>query len=894
MADQADDLAAQKRKLDEDIGAHQAMLQGQLPVAIRATLEAALKGLHQQHNEINAQSISATNAVAGNQLNNPVFNINIHEPGKPAPTDDPETKYLKGLRKRLTRLPLGDSDDDAQGVTLESVYIALDTRTQLELTDDEKAAYKQQNPNDSNVPDTRTLSALEAMGIYNKVVLLGDPGSGKSSFVNQLAARLALARLCEKEKKPFDALPYGLRSEWLPVVMTLRDLAPRLADIPSNLNVVKEHEALVAAIWDQWRADLARDIAGGLAGGLAEGLAEDFADELEAALDQGRVLLCFDGLDEVPEATRVRVRKAVLALLHDYRKVIHILITCRTRSYQDELFPKQFVRQEVALFDEDKITAFVRQWYAARLPPDEAAPKAEELARAALEPSLRELAQNPMLLTTMALLHQRQLGLPKERAKLYNDAVGVLMERWQKKGIAVPPKLEQTLKDNRKLREMLRTIAHAAHTAQSQNSEADLSRGELLTLLEQNQFLGAQDNLPSDFLDYIDQRAGLLIGLGGDGSAAKPKTYKFPHRTFQEYLTGCYLVAGRDREILARYEACAKAGDYWALAALLGAEELLHVKDDPEAVLDLAYKLCPLTRPPQNTAEWRALLWSGQCAVLLTKERVLRDRSADGGRAYLDRLLPRLVTLLTDPTPLLPAQERAEAGRVLARLGDPRREVLDVDAIFDTLCPIPAGEFWMGSDESDPESYENERPLHRQRIAQPYAIARFPVTQAQYQTFVADGGYLQAQWWRQAGQYWQLGAGFKGQYDDAPRTQPNQYTDERFLLPNHPVVGVSWHEAVAFCQWLTARWRKAGVLTAKQVVRLPSEAEWERAARGDQDQRSRPWGDGLTTEQANYSDTNLGSTSAVGTFAAGRAACGAEELIGNVDEWTSTKWEGED
>ena len=496
-----------------------------------------------------------------------------------------------------------------------------------------------------------------------------------------------------------------------------------------------------------------------------------------------------------------------------------------------------------------------------------------------------------MLLTTMALLHQRQLGLPKERAKLYNDAVGVLMERWQKKGIAVPPKLDQILKDNRILREMLRTIAHAAHSAQAQNSEADLSRGELLTLLEQPQFLGAQDNLPSDFLDYIDQRAGLLIGLGGEGNDAKPKTYKFPHRTFQEYLTGCYLVSGWQHDIAKRYRECAAGGDYWTLAVLLGAEELIHVKDVPEQALQLAYDLCPFTRTPHTSAEWRCLLWSGQIAVLLGRERIQRDDSPDGGQTYLNRLLPRLVTLLTDPTPLLPAQERAEAGRALARLGDPRREVLDIDAIFDTLCPIPVGEFWMGSDENDPEAYEDERPLHRQRIAQPYAIACFPVTQAQYQTFVAEGGYLQAQWWQYAGNYWLAGAGFKGQYDDAPRTRPAQFTDERFQLPNHPVVGVSWHEAVAFCQWLTARWRAVGVLTAKQVLRLPSEVEWERAARGDRDTRMRPWGNNPMPEHANFSDTGLHCTSAVGAFAAGRALCGAEDLIGNVWEWTSTQWE---
>ena len=124
-----------------------------------------------------------------------------------------------------------------------------------------------------------------------------------------------------------------------------------------------------------------------------------------------------------------------------------------------------------------------------------------------------------------------------------------------------------------------------------------------------------------------------------------------------------------------------------------------------------------------------------------------------------------------------------------------------------------------------------------------------------------------------------------------------------FDLPNHPVVGVSWYEAGAFCRWLTERMQEAGckiqvwendtfsscvLPRASCTVRLPSEAEWEKAARGT-DGRIYPWGNDPNPEKANYSDTGIGSTSAVGCFAGGVGLYGAEDLSGNVLEWCRTK-----
>ena len=189
----------------------------------------------------------------------------------------------------------------------------------------------------------------------------------------------------------------------------------------------------------------------------------------------------------------------------------------------------------------------------------------------------------------------------------------------------------------------------------------------------------------------------------------------------------------------------------------------------------------------------------------------------------------------------------------------------------------------MGSPEG--EGYDDEHPQHKVYLSE-YWIGKTEVTNAQYKAFIKAGGYQQRKYWTYDGWKW------KEEYN---MTQPFYWYDEEWNKPHYPVVAVSWYEAVAFTRWLS----EEGGLN----VRLPTEAEWEKACRGA-DRREYPWGnewDVHTVKRLNFADWHTDYswsdkkaddgykyTAPVGSYPAGRSPYGALDMAGNVWEWTSS------
>ncbi len=159
------------------------------------------------------------------------------------------------------------------------------------------------------------------------------------------------------------------------------------------------------------------------------------------------------------------------------------------------------------------------------------------------------------------------------------------------------------------------------------------------------------------------------------------------------------------------------------------------------------------------------------------------------------------------------------------------------------MIAIPAGEFTMGSD------HEVERPPHPVSVAA-FEIDKFEVTNEQFEKFVAETGYVT-------------------EAENAGDTSWRYYAKDK---ANHPVVKVSWNDAQAFCEWAEKR--------------LPTEAEWEKAARGA-DSLTYPWGNDWDVNKANTKDAGYRGTTIVGSFPAGGSPYGVMDMAGNVAEWTS-------
>ncbi|MCW6037710.1 SUMF1/EgtB/PvdO family nonheme iron enzyme [Spirulina subsalsa FACHB-351] len=185
-----------------------------------------------------------------------------------------------------------------------------------------------------------------------------------------------------------------------------------------------------------------------------------------------------------------------------------------------------------------------------------------------------------------------------------------------------------------------------------------------------------------------------------------------------------------------------------------------------------------------------------------------------------------------------------------------------------TLITIPSGEFPMGRD--DLLAQDNERPPHWVYLPT-YQIDSHPVTCQQYRQFMAAGGYHEQKYWSEVGWQW---------LQQNPITQP-YYWREGADWDYHPVCGVSWYEAEAYARFVGKR--------------LPSEAEWEKAATWHPTQSHPtpyPWGtDSPHPQRCNF-DTHLGDTTPVYAYPDGRSPLGCWDMLGNVWEWTDSWFAG--
>lgn len=790
--------------------------------------------------------------------------------------------YLHALVHDVAALRLGDVDaavdvQRQQPLQLADVYVPL--HTTLEVPAKRSLAHwlaRQRSGAEGVVleKERRRVPATEALAEHRVLWLLGAPGSGKSSFGARVLLALAQAWLGH------DQALQALGEHWahgtlLPVRVVLRRFADQLppGDAPAR----------AGGLWAHLQAEIG-------ASGCADGAL--VVKHLRRIEKRQGLMLLFDGLDECgPPAQRQRVRAAVDEFIAHASPHTRVLLTARPYAGPDKPEP---ARGEYLLaeLDEEQAHTFIARWYQALLQsrwlahPAEAKRKQADLQAATGRADLAVLAANPLLLTLMASLHTHRGRLPDDRADLYNESVNLLLQRWtQAKGTS------QTLAELvaphilrfDQLRLALEDLAFEVHEAgaggrpgSDATRAADIGEGRLLRALAP--LLGNSLDKARAVVDFIEQRAGLLLGQGERGGE---RQFSLPHRSFQEFLAACHLARS------ARFagECLRLAGHdagHWQLVlplaarlagperGALAADELIGSQGVPP----------PQAEPPPQRGHWDRALLAG---LQLREIGVPMVSAHASGRATLQRVAGWLAASLpVHPTHGgAPAPQRAYAGEVLAALGDPR---FDPEALHLPADPwlgfveVPAQPAYvLGTRPQDRAAVQallghkpvNDDELNDQPVAVPrFWLGRYAVTVAQFTAYVQTTG--------------------RAPGDPRALDGPN----------NHPVRFVDWHEALAYCQWLGEQLGQHPQLAATPVAAalrqhglhagLPSELQWESAARAGQPGAVFPWGNQADASRANVDGAGIAARCTVGCFEPN--AWGLHDMAGNLWEWTCSRY----
>ena len=389
---------------------------------------------------------------------------------------------------------------------LDSIYTAvkfLDERSRryFATPDDLEQLYREQGERGFQAASERH-DGMNVAKEKQYLMVLGGPGIGKSTFLKKLGLEALKGTEFTRTFRVENKKPVSIRRPLIPVFLELKTF--RYENIDLVAKIAKEFE--ICGFPDT----------------------EAFTTE---SLNQGKLLLLLDGLDEVPTRNVNRVIEQIEAFATQYDKNTFVT-SCRTAAYHSSF--QQFSDVTIADFDDDQIEQFIQRWFNSKL--DQEAETANHYWEQFQNPenqAAKELAQTPLLLTFLCLIYEREQELPNQRSTLYGRALNILLRDWAAEKRLERGSIYKHLRPEVE-KELLSEIAYNSF----EEDRLFFLKSDITDRIDA--YLADTINIPAELdgsavLHAIESEQGILVERATD-------TYSFSHLTLQEYLTAFYIV----------------------------------------------------------------------------------------------------------------------------------------------------------------------------------------------------------------------------------------------------------------------------------------------------------------------------------------------------------------
>lgn len=715
------------------------------------------------------------------------------------------------------------------------------------------------------------------------LLVLGDPGSGKTTLMKYFAVR---------SLEPSWRAKLGIHSPIIALLVPLRRINPAL-DFCESLHhwAKEEHRNITSSVFDKW-------------------------------LEKRGALVMLDGLDEISELEK---RKQVCRWIDqaaNYYGNSRFIVTTRYTGYLGLELHTSHLRADVLDLDTEQQKIFLQNWYAAahrqrkQFSVKHAGDTEAEITQQAVEltkavqryldleenAGLKLMAGTPVLLQLMAILWKEYGNLPPGRATLYAKCIDYLLDQRDREKDLPPPLPADDAKN------VLRPLC----LWMQENKIDEMAQTQLSERMKERLEEVKPGTSLAKFVEHLIARAGLIQIFGDNG-------YIFRHKSFREFLAAEALadeVRGNPKRAQILVDNFHE--NWWR-------ETILFALSLPAPVIFSDF-IARYLKSERNASAFPPLLGNvmreARIKSITEFEKFALDQRNHWQKRY--NALECLRLIASEPAKVL-VKKVWEQEKKEMRLKQKAEEMLiawklhrpEPQVIVPIAVSIKAGAQIFGDVRLGEQNFYNSFELDaeyilikggtykysatKKEVAVPdLYFAKYPVTNKRYRRVIAfldekeeaAFGHLPlARFAESLRAKAEKDEDFKKYLSKSPKEwaglMPSQYDDDkRFNGDEQPVVGVTWFAAMAYCEWLTAQ--ASGIETFRRnvstVFRLPNEIEWEWAASGSK--RKYPWPDDKEPDEtrANYQQ-KVGQTTPVGTYPAGATPEGLMDVAGNVWEW---------